>query len=137
LLEPKVSFAFFGASGCCAFLTGCGGVAPTSSNVVLRLEVLERNAYSADVRLVYANYSTETFYMNQASMEACFAGNQCFSISVPTYSDPLYPGEVRSATETLYLVDPIYGRLESLELTVEGYFPSGKHITLSSGKTYL
>jgi hypothetical protein len=118
-------------------LAGCGEVTPTSSNVVLRLEVLGRNTYSADVRLVYANYSSEIFYANQVSIEACFAGSQCFSVSVPAYSDPLYPGEVRSVTETFYLVDPIYGQLESLELTVEGYFPSGKHITLSSGKTYL
>lgn len=116
---------------------GCGGVTPTSSNVVLRLEVLGRNAYSADVRLVYANYSSEIFYANQVSVEACFAGSQCFSVSVPTYSDPLYPGEVRSVTETFYLVDPVYGRLESLELTIEGYFSSGRRITLSSGKTYL
>ncbi len=117
---------------------GCGGVAPGSSGVSLRLEVLEKNAYSADVRMVYANYSSETFYLTRVSAEICFAGNQCSSLSIPaTYAAPLYPGEVRSTVETFYLVDPIYGRLESLSLVVEGYFSSGRRATVSSGKLYL
>jgi len=117
---------------------GCGGgVVPGSSGVSLRLEVLEKNTYSADVRMVYANYSSETFYLTRVGVEVCFAGNQCYSLSVPaTYAAPLYPGEVRSTVETFYLVDPVYGRLESLSLVVDGYFSSGRSVTVSSGKLY-
>jgi|YNPMSStandDraft_1061717.scaffolds.fasta_scaffold09207_3 hypothetical protein len=122
------------------FVSGCGTTVPSApSGVSLEVRVLSKTGYTARIEMTLANRSSASFYVTRVEVtgEVCERGGTCavysFAMAVP-YSEPLPPGAVRSAQETVSIAD-FWTYMRWFEIVMEGRL-GGRSIQISSNRVY-